>query len=388
MEFRQCRDEEYTAVRQLWGQCFGDEEPWTSWYFSMHYQAERTWVGVDAGTIVAQVHLLPHRLMLRGAWRDVVYIVGVCVDEARRSQGIGRALLAAALAELKRNDVGITILQPRWPIFYQKLGWGYCYARQAYRFPVTVAELLLSDNSANLSWLPDTKETEVLPSIYEAFVQSRHGYALRSESDWRSLLADHVGAGGRVGIFFLQDSPCGYVLYSSIENRLNVREMVWSAAAKPDMFWQWIIGAARLAGDETVEWMDPSEDMGSVLSAEEPSEPFLMGRINDVQTVLEAVGYPADLSVELEMEVSDPLAQWNVGRFHWTIRGGRGQIYLSTATGSPDLEIGIGTLSRLLFGQIPAEQILSAGEDHCGAETIKLLAKIFPGRRNFISEYF
>ena len=49
MEYRLCRDEEFPAIRQLWVQCFGDEEPWTSWYFSHHYKAEHTWVGLKAG---------------------------------------------------------------------------------------------------------------------------------------------------------------------------------------------------------------------------------------------------------------------------------------------------------------------------------------------------
>ena len=102
MKFRLSRETEYAAIRRLWDQAFGSEEPWTSWYFSQHYRPDRTWVGVDQGKIVAQAHLLPHRLMLRGALRKAVYFVGVCVEEKLRGTGIGREM-AARRARLKKE---------------------------------------------------------------------------------------------------------------------------------------------------------------------------------------------------------------------------------------------------------------------------------------------
>lgn len=139
MEYRFCRDADYPALRRLWGQCFGEEEPWTSWYFSHHYKAEHTWVGIKEGTVAAQAHLLPHRLYLRGAWRDAAYFVGVCVDEALRGSGYGRDIMSTALAELRRSGVNISILQPRWPEFYRPLGWDFCYSRRFYHLPLAVA---------------------------------------------------------------------------------------------------------------------------------------------------------------------------------------------------------------------------------------------------------
>jgi len=195
MEFRLSREEEYAVVRRLWGQCFGDEEPWTSWYFSRHYRADQTWVGVQDGTVVAQAHLLPHRLMLRGAWRNAVYFVGVCVEETLRGTGIGRELQTTALAELKRTGVGLSILQPRWPAFYRKLGWDYCYSRQIYKMPTAGVKLLLPEVPPATRWIPDKAEIGELAALYESFVQARHGYALRERHDGEKLLADHCGNG-------------------------------------------------------------------------------------------------------------------------------------------------------------------------------------------------
>ena len=194
MEYRFCRDADYPALRRLWGQCFGEEEPWTSWYFSHHYKAEHTWVGIKDGTVAAQAHLLPHRLYLRGAWRDAAYFVGVCVDEALRGSGYGRDIMSTALAELRRSGVNISILQPRWPEFYRPLGWDFCYSRRFYHLPLAVAEVLQETPPAfGLTWIADADEFGELAALYADFVKPRHGYVDRRPDDWRRMLADRSG---------------------------------------------------------------------------------------------------------------------------------------------------------------------------------------------------
>ena len=173
MKFRLSRETEYTAIRRLWDQAFGSEEPWTSWYFSQHYRPERTWVGVDQGKIVAQAHLLPHRLMLRGALRKAVYFVGVCVEEKLRGAGIGRELMATALAELKRTGVGFSILQPRWPVFYRKLGWDYGYSRQRYDLPLTEVAERLPAGVPDMEWKADVQNCAVLMARWTWTVTAR-----------------------------------------------------------------------------------------------------------------------------------------------------------------------------------------------------------------------
>lgn len=390
MEYRFCRDEEFPAIRQLWVQCFGDEEPWTSWYFAHHYKAEHTWVGVKAGTVVAQAHLLPHRQFLRGAWRDTVYFVGVCVDETLRGSGIGREIMATALAELQRTGVSISILQPRWPDFYRPLGWDFCYSRRFYHLPLAVADVLLeSVPNPGLAWLADSSDTKLLSALYQKFVHTRHGYVCRQPDDWHRLLADHRGDGGKVGLLLKGTEPAGYALYKIDGDLLRVRELIWLDAAEIDSLWKFLLQQTEVSGVNRLEWEDPSEDEVSVLFAASHSEPFLMGRLTDCQAALNSMSYPAGLTANLTVELTDPLAPWNAGRFSWKIKQGTGCLTEDASDGQPDLALGVALLSQLYFGQYPAEKLLAETTGtHVGERERDLLAAVFPACRNFISEYF
>ena len=389
MNFRLSREDEYAPVRRLWGQCFGEEEPWTSWYFSRHYRADQIWVGVEDGNILAQAHLLPYRLMLRGTWREAVYFVGVCVEEALRGTGIGRDLMATALAELKRTGVGFSILQPRWPVFYRKLGWDYCYSRQKYSLAMTKARQQLNGFLTEGNWTPDEQAIEPLEALYETFVRPRHGYARRGRQDWDDLLADHRSEGGRVGIFSRDEIPAGYVLYKTQENILRVREMVWRENWVVDALWQCLAGQAGLTGDESLEWDDPAGDPGSVFYSATQSEPFLMGRITDIQTVLAALEYPAGLSAELDLTVTDSLTPWNEGAFHWSIRHGKGALIPLPPGLSCGLSLDVGAMSQMVFGERPVGEILAVRNGNRCSETDRaILEQVFPACRNFISEYY
>ena len=389
MNFRLSREDEYAPVRRLWGQCFGEEEPWTSWYFSRHYRADQIWVGVEDGNILAQAHLLPYRLMLRGSWREAVYFVGVCVEEELRGTGIGRDLMASALGELKRTGVGVSILQPRWPVFYRKLGWDYCYSRQKYSMALTKARQQLNDFFPEGNWTPDEQVIEPLATLYENFVRTRHGYAWRGRQDWDDLLADHRSEGGRVGIFSRDGIPAGYVLYKTQDHILRVREMVWRDNWVVDALWQCLVRQAGLTGDESLEWDDPAGNPGSILYSDTQSEPFLMGRITDIQTVLAELEYPTDLSMELDLTVTDSLTPWNEGAFHWSIRQGKSTLLPLPPGLTPGPSVDIGAMSRVVFGERSVREILAARNGNRWSETdLAILEQAFPVCRNFISEYY
>ena len=390
MEYRFCRDADYPALRRLWGQCFGEEEPWTSWYFSHHYKAEHTWVGIKDGSVAAQAHLLPHRLYLRGAWRDAAYFVGVCVDESLRGAGYGRDIMATALAELRNRGINISILQPRWPEFYRPLGWDYCYSRRFYHLPLAVAEALQEKSPAiGLTWIADADDLDALSLLYEQFVQPRHGYVDRRPEDWRRMLADHRGDGGKVGLLLSGMQPAGYVLYKMADELLRVREMVWRDQPGLDTLWQLLLEQARTSGANRLEWEDPSEDSGAALFVASHSEPFLMGRLTDCRAVLTAMDYPAGLTENLTVEVVDPIAPWNHGRFRWQIGQGVASWSALESGDEPDITLSVALLSQLYFGQRPLLELLKQADGfRAGERERNLLATIFPACRNFISEYF
>lgn len=386
MNFRLCRESDFGPLKKLWVQCFGDEEPWTSWFFSEHYQANRTWVGEMDGVVAAQAHLLPHRLRLRGRWHDAAFFVGVCVDERLRGQGFGRELMSTAQEELRRNGFSINILQPRWPDFYRRLGWDFCYDRQVYRVPLSVASLLLAEPPPGTVCMEG--EYAALASVYETFTKPRHGYAGRSKADWEALLKDHRGEGGGVAIVSKNGTPCGYALYNTTRGMLYIRELVWTEAHATDALLKHLTERGLAAGAENLEWLDPAGDPVSVLSSVSEPEPFLMGRIHDLQGWAANVEYPRNLSADLKIRVSDPIAAWNNGLFRWRIHGGKGCMLPIEAMDEPDLDMDIGRLSQLFFGYAGLNRPSPSTDFATSEVAAELLAELFPSCRNFISEYF
>jgi len=398
MEYRFCLGNEFTAIRRLWSQSFGEEEPWTSWYFSNHYKATQTWIGVESGEVVAQVHMLPYLLFLRGAWRETVYFVGVCVEEKLRGKGIGRELLATAIAELRRKGTGISILQPRWPVFYRQLGWDFCYSRKKYSLPLSVVQQLLIEVAIGVSWTPDTLSPGIFADIYEKFVQERHGFAKRDKNDWQLLLADHRGDGGKTGLVSCDGKACAYVFYKVVGETLYLREMTWTDYEKVDPTLKHLLVQFEKKGLTQLEWDDPSNEPVSVLSAIANKEPFLMGRLTNVQVVLETMEYPPELSVNLVLELSDPLVEENQGRFLWQIEQGRGRLVkqsvspidpITDSLKTDLISIDIASISQLYFGQKSVREIIAQNSKNLiDQRNIAILDRIFPVCRNYISEYF
>lgn len=394
MEYRFCRDDESAEVRRLWNQCFGEEEPWTSWFFANHFKPQQTWVAVDSGRIVGQAHLLPHRLFLRGAWREAVYYVGVCVDERLRGTGIGRDLMVTSLAELRLTGIDISILQPRWPEFYRLLGWDFCYSRQKYYLLWTAAGLVLPALPPAISWEPDSFRLETFAGLYAQFMQGRHGYADRSETDWRLLLKEHRGDGGKTGLIYQAGKACAYVFYKAVGEFLYIRELAWTEDRQADWALAFLRGEAEALGTTQLEWDEPSGESVSVLSEQSGNDPFLMGRLSDVQAVLAAMEYPPDLTADFAIELTDPLLKSNQGTYIWRIAQGQGCLIrqspeLNDSVTRASISIDIAKLSQLYFGWQTAREIMTTEQGLLVDEIqLALLEKIFPACRNYISEYF
>lgn len=384
MKFRLYQAGDYDFLRRLWAQAFGEEEPWTSWFFREHFRPDSTWVGELDGRVMAQAHLVPHTLMLRGAWRQTAYFVGVCVDESLQGQGFGRELMRTALAELRRRNVTQSILQPRYPDFYRRLGWSYSQDRQPYLAPLLAAALQLPP--AAPGWECSGSGAEILAPLYAEFTRARHAYARRSLHDWRTLLDDHRGEGGVAVAARVQGRPGGYALYNVSRGTAYIRELVWlDPAALPALLRQ-VVDCGLAAGRELLEWLDPAGDPGLPLDRLGGPEPFLMGRIGDVRTWAATLDYPPELTADWTLQLDDPLAEWNHGLFHWHIRDGRGSLTPAKQQSAPDLRLGIDRLSQLYFGYAGAARL--DGGDLAGTTAGTILAGLFPFCRNYISEYF
>lgn len=401
MEFRWSEPQEAAAIRSLWVECFGDEQPWTDWYFSNHFRRESTWVGVQSNRVISQAHLLPHRLFLRGAWQQAAYFVGVCVAEAERGTGLGRAQMITAMAKLAEQKIPFAVLQPRWPLFYRKLGWEDCYFRQHNQImPENLNRLFLQrpKNLAVNEWKPEMPTAiPVLSSIYEQFTARFHGFARREPEDWRIMLADHRAEGGRIFVAQIGRRPCGYILLKRSDEVCLIRELTWIDG----MTVEDILGACaetiRREGTTRLEWADPSGEILQPGIGKSERQPFLMGRVLVVKEALEALKYSPEVRFDGILNVSDQCLPDNQGNYRCRIVGGLCRCDRIEAdfckAESGVISLDISQLGQWVFGiqSATAMEELTGSTQGClkgDGETARLLDSLFPAQRNFISEMF
>ena len=279
MEFRPACATDASELRQMWVKAFGDEQPWTDWFFAVHHRAENIWVGVSEGIPVAQAHLLPHVLRVRGIDFPVCYIVGVCVRESLRGSGVGKALMTSLMEEAGRRGFLAGILQPRYPEFYRKLGWNYFVDKRVFRAELPVKASRFNrreENSADC--LPDQI---ILGDIYTKYTAGLHAYAVREARHWETLLAEHCGDGGKVFIYGGDTSPTAYALYHTKFGNLTAREVAYTdSEARDDLLFSLSDEATRI-GSEWMEWTDPGEAPPFFQLRAFRQEPFLMARLTD-----------------------------------------------------------------------------------------------------------
>ncbi len=392
MEIRLATQGERDAVQRLWGECFDRDEPFFTWYFAECYRSENTLVCCEGGRLLGSLQLNPYTLQLRGREVPAAYIVGVdTLPEARR-QGVARSLLQAAIAESRRRARPVGILQPFRTGFYRPGGWEVCYTVLQYRMPLmNLAEF--SDTSREWRLLVDPSQSGALDHIYRTFVRDRHAYVVRSASNWRDLLTDHLGDGGQVGLLKIDGQPEAYILCRIENGSLKVRELAAYHAAGRRAAFGFLFAQCGQAA--TLEWQAPANDLYHLFIPDDKREvaltPYMMARIFDVQTVLDMVVPPNGVRGKLAIRVEDSIAPWNDATFLIEVEEGK-LTSRREATTSEDVRCTVGALTQLYFGAVSATELwqlgyLSVRGSSVGAP-LTLLNGLFPRTDNYINELF
>lgn len=390
MEYRLIDEQDRPAVEWLWAYCFEKrDDPFYQWYFRHYFQADRVVAGYDRGELVCCLHLNPYDLYLRGQVVRAAYIVGLATYPQARRGGAIRGLLAAALAEMRRQGRPVSILMPSRAEFYYPYQWLPCYHHLRYTLAVTDLRRLAAP-AGRFTPVPPGDDGAALSAVYERFVAGRHGYVVRRRREWQNLLSSLAAEGGFV--YLLQDDygPTGYIMYVLRPHRLVVTEMAYTSQAAQRALWQFIYNHRSQA--EVVEWQAPLNDL-TYCWLPDPRRgvavvPFMTGRLADVAATLTAITYPAGVAGQVTLVVQDDLAPWNDRVFHLTVRDGRSEVE-PLDRGAAGVRCTAGALAQLVFGRLTAAELAYTGGLVAAADTdLALLERLFPRCDNYINEYF
>ncbi|MFO7294729.1 MAG: GNAT family N-acetyltransferase [Clostridia bacterium] len=383
MEIRFAGPDDMAQIKRLWEYCFDDPPEFVNWFFSRRYKDQNTLAVYEGGSIRCALQLLPYKIMLRDQPLKTSYLVGLSTWPQYRGRGNARALIRHALEIMRMRQEWVSILLPFRYDFYRKHGWEICYHHLMYRGG---REMLGPAGKILEDIIPaDKGQIHLMNMCYQKFMKAYNGYVMRNEDDWDRWLDDLYIAGG-TGYIAVKDSQAiGYVLFEISNRQCKVRELIYTSPEAQKALMRLI--ANHYSQIDSIVWNAPPDDI-SYMDMPDPrgmmyKQPYVMGRIVDVGQALRILKPLRE--VELNIQVIDPLLEWNNGVF--SLRNAGGAMEVSSSDASPQAVIPVTTLAQLLWGYITPAQAKKQGKlDVNDQRAMDHLETIFTPAVNYIIE--
>ena len=336
-------------------------------------------------------------------------ITGVASPPEHRRRGYIGRLLHAVLAELRAQGTPLAALYPFYFPFYKRYGWEHVADNIHYRIPLRQ----LPATGPTGTWHPAQRGTDlhadqdggqmasadlaVLRGIYDTWAIGRHGPMVRDEDWWRHAKL-REGEEKRPDVYYWRNAagaPRAYVLYSfeTLENEWTRRMHVWEMTALDAEALRAVLAFLRnhdSQARETRVRVPPDLPLPALLDDPEfpgEIEAGLMLRLVDVPAALAARRYPAGVTADLTIAVTDSFLDWNNGVWRLAVAGTTGQA--TPADGSAGLRMDQRTLARLYAGYVtPAEAAALGLLEVRDPAALVAADNIFAGPRPFIADFF
>ena len=267
-------DNEKYRTRPLYEEAFPEDGPEvTDCYYKVKMSSNRVFAAVNgAGHVSGMLCLNPYRVMVRGTEYPLNYIVAVATEKARRREGIMRSVLTEALLFQRKQSeelrarglpgIPFTYLKPANPAYYTPFGFAYISRRERRnpgektfrKFRVETPDLAAASAAG-----------EALPSVWgeiadfmNEFLGRRYEVRCRRDERYLRDLAEELASGD------------GELLLYRGENGEIAGTAAFDEPGLPPE-------AARLLLPE--EYLE---------APEKAPEPFMMGRIVDLEEFLKA----------------------------------------------------------------------------------------------------
>ena len=209
-------------VKRLWTEAFGEEMPYTGWYFHNIYRPERCLCLYEADNIVSCLQYAPYKMQFLGKQIPVAYLVGVCTDPSYQHKGYARHLLAEIDADLAKQ-YRLLLLYTDIPAFYQPLGFCHCYRLNHMELPARF------DPGQKKKWRSGTLSYQDIAEydrIYTLMTADMDGFIRRTPANWLNFLGDFLCDEGAL---FRKDDA--YLLWCMDNGKPRVKELGYGNAA-------------------------------------------------------------------------------------------------------------------------------------------------------------
>ncbi|MFC0557787.1 GNAT family N-acetyltransferase [Halalkalibacter alkalisediminis] len=340
---------------------------------------------IEEDQLVAKLHFLPLTIYMNKKEIKMGGIAGVATYPEHRRKGYVKEMLIHILKQMKEEHYSVSMLYPFSVPFYREYGWELF----SDKLTVTMAKSdLRFDNETQGKMRRYSKEPpiHVLAEIYEQYAIKFTGMLVRDQDWWDKVVKDE-----QVAIYYdAAENATGYLIYTVIEKKMKVEEMVSLNAEAKRGLWNYICQHDSMINElELITY----EREPLLFSLKEPRvkrevTPYFMARIVDVEMFLSEYSFNwSNQSDNVVLEVTDVYAPWNN---HCFLVGKSGISILEQDQVEEEkvIKLSINALTAMLFGYQRPEEL--AKIDHIQSTEVELnkLELMIPHRKPFFYDFF
>lgn len=358
----------------------GQMAPWTEVIGHEHMRAVRR-----DGRAVAGLSVIPMGHYFGGRSVPAGGITAVGVAPEQRGTGVGLWMLQQSVLELQAQGLPIATLYPATTAFYRRSG----FERAAHRLTYEIPLAGLGVRDYTLEAVPAGPEQyDTIKQLYAQYAARGSAMIDRPDFYWKQILEPRDKPAHR--FLALRDgAPEGYVVFfhATWGEALQVRDIAALTPAAGRRLLTLLadhrsmLEKARIFGgpSDTILFLMGEQHHKLVNSID------LMVRILSVPGALAARGYPAGLSAELHLEVSDDLVPANNGRFLLQVAGGEGR---AKPGGQGTLRASIRGLAALYSGYLSPHELQALELIDGSPEALATADLLFGGQRPWLPDMF
>ncbi len=359
-------------TRQLWEEIFdGDSQQFVEYYYENIANRNTIIAARKNKQMIGMVHLNPYQIHLGRAIVPAHYIVGVCVKEEYRKQGIMKTMMKNAIQSLNELREPIAFIAQSKEGLYEQFGFVTAYNQKNSLFSydrkyIFDAEAIENhsdtenDNTENTNYENvyckelvdlDAKNEELnnLAKFAEGLLSDKYTtFACREYEYYVPVIKQFRAENGQMVMICEHQFIIGCFLYSEYD-MIEIVDAIWQPE-DTDKCMNAIMG--YFEGKNKVIKFVASDCVKSEYLVKEVNRPYTMLRIINLDMFVRYI--KADNEVKLIMKITDDFVEENNGVFEFNVSNADGESYITKSAENPEVNLSIIELNEIFFsGKIP-----------------------------------
>lgn len=328
-------EQAYEARRRSFGSAGVTFESWCTIY-EQSVSDRLALVARDGATVVASARILPLRQWWHGRAVPMGGVGSVVVAPEARGRGVARALMTAVLQRIGERGDPISMLYPATVPLYRSVGWELVGRQRTIEMASSVARTLADGDGGAAGSVRRCERGDaeaVIATLGEFHSAARHSGPIEWDApQWERTIAD-------VDTFTYLTDDGGFVAYEfedhGHDSVLDVSHLVASSSATTRALWSMVGSGSSTAPTlrATVAPDDPLPWLGREQHVRVRGELWWMLRLVDAGGAIAARGFPAAVTTEIPVQVTDAVLPDNGGDH--VIRVGEGRATLDRVEDVP-----------------------------------------------------